>query len=188
MLSTRFPQLPEMRVLDLGGVPEFWATAPIRPRHVTLVNLRPHPSEHDWIENRQGDACRLPEDLLADRFDLVVSNSVIEHLGGHARRRRFARVVRRAAPHHWVQTPYRYFPIEPHWVFPGQQFLPTVAKAVISRHWPMSHVRSADWRKAVATALSVELLTVTELRHYFADSEIVRERFLGLTKSIIATR
>ncbi len=188
MLYRRFPELPDMRVLDLGGVPQFWASVPLRPRHVTLVNLKPHHSELDWISNRQADACRLPEDLLADGFDLVVSNSVIEHVGGHARRRRFARMVRRAAPHHWVQTPYRYFPIEPHWVFPGQQFLPTVAKALISRHWPAAHIRARSWDRAVASALSVELLTVTEMRHYFADSYILRERYLGLTKSIIATR
>ena len=28
-----------------------------------------------------------------------------------------------------VQTPYRYFPVEPHWLFPGLQFLPMGLRA-----------------------------------------------------------
>ncbi len=39
----------------------------------------------------------------------------------------------------WVQTPYRYFPIEPHWIFPGFQFLPLSARTEISRRWPLGN-------------------------------------------------
>jgi hypothetical protein len=190
MLCERFPQLSDLRVLDLGGVPEYWATVPMRPKHVTMVNLEPRasPSRFEWIEDRIGDACDLPEYLRQSRFDLVLSNSVIEHVGGHTRREQFAATVRAAAPHYWVQTPYRYFPIEPHWVFPGQQFLPTAARALISRRWSAGHIKSADPVKAVADVLSVELLGLTDMRHYFPDASILRERFAGLTKSIIAVR
>lgn len=63
-------------------------------------------------------------------FDLVYSNSVIEHVGGHARSCDFAGMVKTLARRHWgVQTPYRYFSIEPHWLFPGLQFLPQSARA-----------------------------------------------------------
>lgn len=51
-------------------------------------------------------------------FGLVYSNSLIEHLGGHARRAAFAEQVRSLAPRHWVQTPYRYSLIKPHWLVP----------------------------------------------------------------------
>src|SRR2546421_275828 len=108
MLCGRFPELPDMRVLDLGGLPEFWATVPLRPKHVTMVNLEPrtNPSKVDWIEARIGDACDLQEDLRNQTFDLVLSNSVIEHVGGHPRREQFAATIQRSAPHYWVQTPY----------------------------------------------------------------------------------
>ena len=188
MLAATFPEIADMRVLDLGGLAQFWLTVPVRPKHVTAVNLELQEPIVDWIEPLVGDACSLSEELLANPFDLVVSNSVIEHVGGHARREHFAQTIQVAARHHWVQTPYRYFPIEPHWLFPGQQFLPTPAKAVVSQRWTPSHIRSTDPRSAVADSLSVELLGVTEMRYYFPDSHIVYERFAGLVKSLIAWR
>lgn len=52
-------------------------------------------------------------------------NSPLEHVGGgHERRLRFAESVHALADRHRVQTPYRYFPIKPHWLAPGMQFLP----------------------------------------------------------------
>ena len=33
------PRLAELRVIDLGGTGLFWSRAPIKPRHVTVVNL-----------------------------------------------------------------------------------------------------------------------------------------------------
>lgn len=186
-LLRRFPTLSDMTVLDLGGTPGFWDHAPIRPARLTIVNLEDiGPGEGD-TELWCADACALPDELASRRFDLTFSNSLIEHVGGHQRRLQFAEQVRALAPHYWVQTPYRYFPIEPHWVFPGQQFLPANARAYISRTWKAGHIRSnAD--SAVEDVLWVELLGVTELRHYFPDTEIYRERFCGLTKSITAVR
>ena len=55
------------------------------------------------MEVVQGDACAGG----FGKFDLVFSNSVLEHLGGHGRRRQFADVVHESAPEWWVQTPYR---------------------------------------------------------------------------------
>lgn len=188
MLYGAFPELADMRVLDLGGRPGFWLTAPVRPAHVLSVNLAEHARPADWIDTRAADACDLPPDLLTGRFDLVVSNSVIEHVGGHHRREQFAANVRAVAPHHWVQTPYRYFPVEPHWLFPGQQFLATPLKARLSRRWTHGYMHAADDAAAVSGALSIELLGITEMRHYFPDADIVPERFAGLVKSIIAKR
>jgi len=43
-----------------------------------------------------------------------------------------------------------------------------------------------SYEQDVTDALSVEILSITDLKHYFPDAEIVRERFAGLIKSIIA--
>jgi hypothetical protein len=185
-LVRRFPGLADMRVLDLGGTPWFWNNAPIRPQHLTVVNLDDVGGESDGVDIVRADACQLPDEVTRRGYDLAFSNSLIEHVGGHQRRLEFARVVRDVAPHYWVQTPYRYFPIEPHWVFPGQQFLPAATRAFISRSWRGGHIRSSA-NSSVADVLWVELLSVTELRHYFPGAEIFREKFLGLTKSITAT-
>jgi hypothetical protein len=178
-----------MRVLDLGGTAESWRRAPVRPEHVHLVNpTGPDDSLPPWMSTEIGDACALDDDLLDGRFDLVYSNSVIEHVGGHARRVQFAAMVEAAAPRHWVQTPYRYFPIEPHLLAPGLQYLPLWLRARISRSWPLVHTRSGDLDDAIASQLGTELLDITQLRHYFPSSAILYERIAGIVKSIIVVR
>lgn len=187
-LIETFPSLADMNVLDLGGTPQFWSGFPVRPAHVTLVNLMPVASPADWITTVTGDACSLTGLIATSTFDLVVSNSVIEHVGGHVQRQRFAEVVARSADRHWIQTPYRYFPIEPHWLFPCMQFLPLRARAAITQHWPLSPGRATNLRDAVANAASVELLSITEMRSYFPESTLWYERFGLLVKSLTAIR
>lgn len=186
-LLRRFPDLSSMRVLDLGGVPGRWSSGRVRPAQVVTLNLDPYPSPAErWIHTVQGDACDLPRELRGQGFDLVYSNSVLEHVGGHARRLAFADTVHRAANHHWVQTPYRYFPVEPHWLFPGFQFLPLRLRVVLSQRWRWGHIRSGDESAALADVAWVELVGRTEMRGYFPGSEIWCERFAGLPKSLVA--
>lgn len=182
-----FPDLASMKVLDLGGVLASWGPARVMPANLTMVNLFPQDSNSGTVEAIEGDACKLPSALRKQRFDLVFSNSVIEHVGGHDRREGFAESVLSMADHHWVQTPYRYFPIEPHWVFPGFQFLPLRGKVAVTRHWPLGRHTSVQ-DEAVDAAMTVELLDVTAMRHYFPGSEIRHERLGGVTKSLVAIR
>ena len=185
----RFPDLADMRVLDLGGVPGQWAARPERPAEVVVVNLEhAQTPELAWLTAVRGDACDLPTALRGERFDLVYSNSVLEHVGGHARRAAFAGTVHAAADRHWVQTPYRYFPMEPHWLLPGFQFLPVPVRVALSLRWPYGHVQSPDPAAALVDVTSVELIGRTELAAYFPDSEIWAERFAGLPKSLVAIR
>jgi hypothetical protein len=184
-----FPSLSEMTVLDLGGDASTWLRGPVHPRHVDIVNIEKlDQPDADWIRVAQGDACALPAEVTARAYDLVFSNSVLEHVGGHERRLRFAESVHAMAPSHWVQTPYRYFPVEPHWVAPGMQYLPVRARAAFARRWPLAHVRSANLRDALDGVLWTELVDRTQMRYYFPDSAIRSERVLGLTKSLIAIR
>lgn len=189
VLSQWFPELASMAVLDLGGAAEAWFDCPIQPKHVVSLNTdsRRGESPAAWITTIVADACDPPSDVRGQHFDLVYSNSLIEHVGGHFRRTAFADVVHSLAPRHWVQTPYRYFPIEPHWLFPGFQFLPVQARGRITRSWSVGHMKSAA-ETAIEDVLDVELLSKTEMRHYFPASDIISERFAGMTKSIIAVR
>jgi hypothetical protein len=189
-----------MRVVDLGGEAQTWLEAPVRPREVVLLNIpwmaRAQQKVLDeqgltWIRAVGGDACDPPADLRnGDRFDLVFSNSVIEHVGGHQRRAEFAEAVRGLGTHHWVQTPNRYFPIEPHWLFPGFQFLPARARVEVQRRWPVGHFAELrdkqDDRDRMRDVLEVELVSKAEMRWYFPDSELIPERVGPLTKSWIA--
>jgi hypothetical protein len=190
-LAESFPQIERMSVIDLGGTAESWLRAPVRPARVHVVNLEPEADAADlpgWLRADQGDACDLPAGILGASYDLAFSNSVIEHVGGHAQRLRFAEAVHKLADRHWIQTPYRYFPVEPHWLFPGFQFLPLSVRAQISHRWPLAHTRSASRNDGLAEAMSVELLSLAEMAHYFPHAEIRLERMLGLVKSLIAVR
>jgi hypothetical protein len=185
----RFPDLSRWRVLDLGGTPESWERVPCRPVDLILLNTNPKPSGTlgRGVTYIEGDACDPPPPVSDERFDLVYSNSVIEHVGGHRAREHFAEVVHCLGRHHWIQTPYRYFPLEPHWTFPGMQFAPVSARATISARWPLSWSREGTRRDHIGLVLDVDLLSETSLRYYFPRSEILRERIAGLTKSLIAT-
>ena len=187
-LQDTFPSIASMSVIDLGGTVEAWLRAPIRPAAVHVVNLEAQPADvPDWIGVDMADACNLPDKITNEEYDLVFSNSVIEHVGGHLQRIKFAEAVHHLAPRHWVQTPYRYFPIEPHWLFPGLQFLPVTARGEIAHRWPL-HTQAASHSEGVRSAMEVELLSRTEMAFYFPDSVIRFERAAGLIKSLIAVR
>lgn len=191
MFRSHFPDVTEMRVLDLGGTVESWRRAPVRPAHVTVLNLfEPGRSEDDRITPVTGDACAARAALASAgaplSYDLVFSNSLLEHVGGHAQRSRLAASVLELAPYHWVQTPYRYFPVEPHWLFPLMQFLPMRARAAVAERWPLGHSRPASRGEALAAAQWTELIGIAELRAYFPASLVLKERMFGLTKSITA--
>ncbi len=174
-------------MVDLGGTVDYWLRAPVQPRSVHVMNLQSRPDAvPDWITVEVADATDPALRHQGVRYDVAYSNSVIEHVGGHDRRTAFAANVAALADRHWIQTPYRYFPIEPHWVCPFMQFLPLRARALLGLHWPLVHTRHEDMTSSIAAQLSVELLDVTAMRHYFPQSEIIYDRLAGLVKSVVA--
>lgn len=184
-----FPGLSEMKVLDLGGTMSWWLRAPVLPQHVTVVNLEiDQGSSAPWLTAITGDACRADSLLPGQSFDLVFSNSLIEHVGGHSARAALAQVIRALAPRYYVQTPYRYFPVEPHWLFPAMQFLPVPARRYIAPRWPLGHTHGWDSGHAFEQVMSTELIGATEMRSYFPDGELLWERFAGLPKSMVVIR
>jgi hypothetical protein len=188
LIRAQLPELSHMDVLDLGGTADWWIRAPVRPRHVTIVNLEASGTEEPWLTPVVGDACRADSVFAGRRFDLVFSNSLIEHVGGHGARCALSHSVRSLAPRYLVQTPYRYFPMEPHWIFPAMQFLPIPARRYIAPRWPLGHTYGWDGPKALDEVMSTELLSATEMRTYFPDSQLLWERFLGFPKSMITVR
>ena len=188
-----FPDLESYDVLDIGGRAGHWVDRVPQPRTITITNLptdapprpcAPHVRFITW--DTFGDP---PPALLDRAYHLVHSNSVIEHVGDAAARRRFADVLHAVAPRLWIQTPNRYFPIEPHWMFPGFQFLPRRWKIVVTQWWPLSYGGTSPSKAdAAARVDSVELITASELRSLFPDAPIERERFAGLSKSLVACK
>ncbi len=123
----------------------------------------------------------------AQDFDVVFSNSVIEHLGSWQNQQRMAGQVRSMGLPYYVQTPNRYFPIEPHFLLPFFQFLPRATRIWLAAHWRHgSHCRPGDREAATAVADEIRLLTASEMHALFPDARLHRERIGPLVKSFVA--
>ncbi|HVO22994.1 MAG TPA: methyltransferase domain-containing protein [Candidatus Margulisiibacteriota bacterium] len=132
-----------MRVLDLGGTPAIWEHVSV-PLEITLLNLTIAPGtseilrspslEHHTFHVVEGDACNVTQ--YGDRsFDVVFSNSVIEHVGPPAKQAEFAREVLRLGRSYWVQTPSMWFPLEVHSGMPFYWFYPRWLRTALIRSW-----------------------------------------------------
>jgi hypothetical protein len=179
----------ETRILDIGGTPDCWQLLPQRPR-VTLLNTPRAGAElagtSAWVA---GDGCSLPFRDAA--FDIVFSNSVIEHVGDAASQQRFAREVARVGRAFWVQTPNRRFPVEQHLLTPFIHWLPrSWQRGIVPRFtvWATLVPVTADRRRFYLEHYlsDVRLLDARELSALFPQARIVRERWCGITKSLIA--
>lgn len=178
-----------IRILDVGGTAEAWerpGAAEAGGLEVTLVNQEPQVVARPGVVSVVGDARAMPQ-FAAAAFDVVYSNSVLEHFGTAADQRQMANEVRRIGRRYFVQTPYRYFPIEPHVLLPGFQFLPIRVRAALLQHRQLGWVERRPTRVAALEKVRrIRLLDRREVQHLFPEAHIARERFWGLTKSLIA--
>jgi hypothetical protein len=162
-----------------------WSHLPLR---FTIVNLGQKPSDEGIYSLRPGNACGLSE-YRDNEFDIVHSNSVIEHVGHWSDMCAMAGEVRRLAKIYYLQTPNFWFPMEPHYRTIGFQWWPETVRAQMLCHKRRGfHSQAASIDAAMRDIQSVNLLSARQLQALFPDAEIMRERVLGLTKSIMAVR
>ena len=177
-----------VRILDVGGTTDFWERVGYAGHdrvEVVLVNLIEQEPPHHNITAQVGNATDLSR-FADDEFEVAVSNSVIEHLPTFELQARMAAEIRRVGRRAYVQTPNRYFPVEPHYMFPFFGILPMRVRAFLLGKMDLGwHPRQRDPAAALADVRSIRLLTGGELRRLFPAARILRERALGLTKSYI---
>lgn len=176
-----------VNILDVGGSARYWQSfgANLLPTcRITLLNLGiPKQQDANFIYCK-GDGCDMHE-FAAGSFDVVFSNSVIEHVTTWQNQQRMAAEIQRVGVHHFVQTPNYWFPIEPHFLWPGLQWLPMPLRLRFintfgSLRQPLS--RSV----ALGRCRDIRLLTPGEMSSLFPNSKIVHERVVGLSKSMMA--
>jgi SAM-dependent methyltransferase len=100
------------------------------PARVTALGLHDGSAfraRYPGIAYVQGDALALPFEDGA--FDVVFSNAVIEHVGGHESQRRFVAEALRVGRRAFITTPNRRFPIELHTRLPVVHWLPERASS-----------------------------------------------------------
>jgi len=180
-----FDLSPGARVIDLGGTNEIWNLVKT-PLDITIVNLpgantKKSVKSHHRFTFVEGDATEL-HDYVDNSFDIVFSNSVIEHVGGEANERKFASEARRLAPSYFVQTPSIYFPIEVHTGMPFWWSIPRFIRARMHKRWEKT---LPAWNEMV---VGTTVLTRHQLQIYFHDGTMRTERVLGIPKSYYVYR
>ena len=166
-----------IRILDVGGTLPFWELCGFTGTaecEITLLNLSKVevPPEYKYIKSVQGNGTEMAN-WKDKEFDLVVSDSVIEHVGNYEKQKKMAREIQRVGKWYFVQTPNFFFPVEPHVLLPFFQFLPLPVKILLLSGF------------GLGTRKPIRLLKKRELKHLFPEGVILKERICGLTNAFI---
>lgn len=174
-----------IRILDIGGTQSFWVNrgyADNENFHITILNLYKEESDYSNLIGVKGNACDLSE-FKDNEFDLVFSNSVIEHVFTFENQQLMASEVRRVGRNYYIQTPNRNFFIEPHYLLPFFQFLPRGLQVFILTKTRLSRGRKRNMEEATDHLDEIRLLTYGEMAGLFPDGKIFKEKFLLMNKS-----
>jgi 2-polyprenyl-3-methyl-5-hydroxy-6-metoxy-1,4-benzoquinol methylase len=126
------------------------------------------------------------QDRFPDKaFDIVFSNSVIEHVGGIERQRKFADECMRCGRNFFVQTPNRWFPVDTHTLMPLIHWLPLRIFKKFVRVSPRLLFFTHD-PGDIEDFRNLHLLGARDLQELYPGAIIIKERFLGMVKSLIA--
>jgi hypothetical protein len=182
------PMHRPIKILDVGGTEPYWKAmgmAGSQDIQFTLLNLKKKETSSKNMISIAGDATQMGE-FEDQSFDIVFSNSVIEHVGDFGAQGRMAREVARIGKRYFIQTPNYWFPMEPHFLVPGFQWLPIALRVWLIRHFNLGwHQRIKDFEQARDLINHTRLLTKREFRSLFPKAKLYEEKIFSLTKSFI---
>ena len=116
LIYSSFKRELPITILDIGGRAYFWKDQELLRKglvKITLLNLQKEETDIHGLLSVSGDATDLSE--FADgSFDLVFSNSVIEHLYNWENQKKMAKEARRVGKKYFVQTPNRHYFMDAH--------------------------------------------------------------------------
>ena len=98
-------------ILDVGGKINFWENRGLAGNNdykITVLNIEKEKSNYSNINCLIGDATNLNQ-FKNKSFDIVHSNSVIEHLYNFENQKKMASEIMRVGQKYIVQTPNKYF-------------------------------------------------------------------------------
>ena len=172
-------------LLDIGGKINFWENRGLAGNNdykITIINIEKEKSQYSNIKTKTGDATDLSQ--FDDKsFDIVHSNSVIEHLYNFNNQSKMASEIVRVGKKHIVQTPNKYFFIEPHYLLPFFNIVPEKIKYLILTKTKLSRLKKWDKNFAKQYIKEIRLLSEKEMKTLFPKSKIYFEKFLGMNKS-----
>jgi hypothetical protein len=183
----------EEHLLDIGGYPFNWFRRGSVFKNVDVLNIKlalhhNAPPNTPSLKTIEGDARKLP---FPDKtYDIIFSNSVIEHVGTLSDQQAFAAEARRVGKKLWIQTPAKECPIEPHYLGLFIHWLPHKWHVFLARWTSVRGITgSANRADLKSIASSTRLLSKKEMKELFPDCKIWTERiFVILPKSHVAIR
>lgn len=187
-LKLNFPEDRQISILDIGGAAYFWADKDLLKQKrvkVTLLNLQKEDALPEGLVSVVGDATDLSA-FENKSFDLVFSNSVIEHLYTWPNQQKMAAEIQRVGKYFFVQTPNKHFFLEPHYAVPFIQYFPKKLSLWLLTQTRIS--RMQQWTKEAAKQYleEIRLLDLREFSILFPDAKIYKEKFFGMNKSFTA--
>lgn len=188
MFFSRFSGLEKIEILDVGGTSYFWKNSSLLSHpglRITLLNLYPVETSHPAIHAVQGDATDMRE-FETGSFDLVFSNSVIEHLYTLELQQKMASEILRVGKSYFIQTPNVYFPIEAHYALPFAQYYSKGFLHFVLTQTKLSRMKKWSSAEASQYIAEIRLLNAQEMKALFPGASLLKEKVLGLTKSITA--
>jgi 2-polyprenyl-3-methyl-5-hydroxy-6-metoxy-1,4-benzoquinol methylase len=172
-------------ILDVGGKINFWENRSLAGNldyKITIINIEKETSKYSNINYEIGDATDLSQ-FNNKSFDVVHSNSVIEHLYNFENQKKMASEIMRVGQKYIVQTPNKNFFLEPHYLLPFFQFMPDKLKYLILTKTKLSRLKRWDKNFSKQYINEIRLLSLKELKVLFPNSKIYFEKFLGMNKS-----
>jgi glutamate/tyrosine decarboxylase-like PLP-dependent enzyme len=101
----------------------------------------------------------------------------------------FAAETRRLAPAYYAQTPYFWFPVEPHFSAPFFHWRSEQSRArALMKSGHGWSAKAADMGEAMREVQDARLLDKAQFRFLFPDADYPDETVAGLVKSLIAIR
>jgi len=195
---------PKIKILDIGSengsnINMVLKGSSVTPSNVYIADIKLNAIEQG--RDRFGyNPILIPESgklpFPDSFFDIVYCSSVIEHATGDKSKiweissgktfknqaiknqTAFANEIIRLGKRFFVQTPYKYFPIESHSWMPLTSYLPRFILIKLLKITNLFWIKRAfpDWN----------LLNKDELSSMFPDAKIIEEKSFFLTKSLMA--
>jgi len=179
----------ETDVLDVGGGAYNWdlISAKFKVTLLNLYKLKEMLSAHGYCDFVVGDGTALT--YSDNSFDIVYSNSVMEHLYTWEKQRKFASALNRVWKRLGVQTPAKSFFIEPHLITQFVLYLPKIWQRHLLQNFTVwGWIARLDQKHIDQFLNEVRLLTYYEMKLLFPDCIIEKEKFLFFTKCYVAVR
>lgn len=188
-----------IRLVDLGGTVAFWEKWGLAKKpdmEVTVVNNHTKDKNHADDPITLPNILRLRADVLSftaedfAKYDVIFSNSLIEHLPGRDLQRQLAQAIVDSGRPYFLQTPNKRSPLDPHFPRPYVPFFATYPRPLQARLLSWSALGSGSaapsYDAALARLQNYYPLTASDVRQMFPQARIVMERPMGVPMSIIA--